>query len=361
MVRTEETHLRDGANCVNHCSTMKGLLNLGNTCYINTAIQCLVTVPDFVRFILGLPRRSDDPMIESLIDLVTSIVNESDSERNPDGNQRVQAEAISPMRFVRELRRCMSLRVHDPNDIQEFLALFLDKLNSQMCRKLLPKEFFDAEFHGPLTTMQKMARVQWYKSIWDEYSPIKDIFYGLTVGQIRCANCSKLHHNYEVFSTIMLPAPSERTSLTRSIEMYFAEEPVADGWRCDGCNETSSSSARVVRMCRLPKTLTICIKRFAEQGPGARRKNSIAVDAPDILDIDPWSIGVTGLYELRAMACHSGDHQHGHYWGLMKNVLTPGATARWKKVDDAFVFDLGQTSIETPGEAYVFTYVLCAR
>lgn len=325
---------------------MKGLMNLGNTCYINTAIQCLVAVPDFVNFVMALPRHGDDLLVNSIIELVARLMD--------DGNATNANEIVIPRRFVGELKQCMSLRVHDPNDIQEFMALFIDKLNSKICGKLSPDVFFGTEFHEQLTTMQKTAKVQWYKSIWNEYSPIKDIFYGLTVGQIRCHSCGKLHHNHEVFSTLILEAPTERTGLEQCLNNYFAEEPVAEGWKCDGCDATSStstSSTRVARLCRLPKTLTICIKRFS--GMGMRRKNTVIVDAPNELIVDPWAVGVVGRYELRSIACHKGDNHSGHYWSLVK----PGQDAPWSKIDDVFVFQTGHHQIETPAEAYVFVYV----
>lgn len=340
---------------------MKGLMNLGNTCYINTAIQCLTTVPDFVRFMLAHPKRDDAPrIVDVFVDLLINLVHGSADFNDSEPQIKVVADAVSPRAFVNELKQCLSLHVHDPNDIQEFVALFLDKLNAGMCRKLPPEEYFADEFDNgrlPLTMIQKLSRVHWYKLIGHEYSPIKDLFYGLTVSQIRCANCDKLHHNYEVFSTILVPPPNERTELTLCLDNYFKEEKVADDWKCDGCNMNSTDNAKIVRICRLPKTLTVCIKRFAD----AHQKNNVIVDAPIELDVDSWTLpdgkGTRGRFKLRAMACHSGDQQHGHYWGLMKSPVKQDSDAHWFKIDDAFVFHTGQPSVETPTEAYMFVYV----
>ena len=337
-------------------------MNLGNTCYINTAVQCLIAIPDFVRFVLCLKKGGDtSPLIESLIDIVAELVNGAAEETlAPNTMNLVHSKSVSPRKFIQELQRRMSLRVHDPNDIQEFLALFLDKLNADLSRKLSPQEFFDDEFHdGPLTRMQKLSRVKWYKSVWNEFSPIKDMFYGMTITQIRCDNCGKIHHNHEPFSTIMVPPsedPNEKSTLEMCMEAYFKEEKVCDDWKCDGCDQSSTTNVKVVRICRLPRVLSVCVNRFA------KRKNICVVDAPNVLDIQAWTLsdgkGTRGVYELRAIACHSGDHRHGHYWGLMKSPVTPGVQAPWYKVDDVFVFHTGQSTVQVPAEAYLFVYIL---
>ena len=343
----------------------KGLLNLGNTCYINTAVQCLLAVPDFARFLLGLPRDPDKRLLMSLVDLFVQLLVVPDpSSAGAGGAGGGIAGIVSPARFVAELRHAIvGLRVHDPNDIQEFFALFIDKLNAQVCVKLKPDDYFDAEFQHSksLTRMQKMVRVNWYKAVWNEHSAVKETFYGMTITQIRCSNCDKIHHNYEVFSSVMLPAPSATATLHDCMAAHFAEEPVSEDWKCDGCNACAPDNAKVSRLCRLPKVLMVCIKRFA-----GMRKNREVVDAPEVLDVAPWTLPderrdgrLSTSYDLAAVACHSGDHNHGHYWSLVRDRLDcTSAPSVWYKIDDAFVFKAAPNQTFTaPPEAYVFVYV----
>lgn len=48
---------------------MKGLVNHGNTCYFNSAVQCLLQVPCFANHLILSNYKGDDPLTRALIEL----------------------------------------------------------------------------------------------------------------------------------------------------------------------------------------------------------------------------------------------------------------------------------------------------
>lgn len=50
---TEKGPASFGVSTRGSCVGQIGLLNFGNTCFMNSAIQCLVHTPEFARFFIG--------------------------------------------------------------------------------------------------------------------------------------------------------------------------------------------------------------------------------------------------------------------------------------------------------------------
>jgi len=111
-----------------------GLVNLSNTCYMNSALQCLLHAPHLIHDILtgkfAREERSDAKCAEAFRELMLKFTN----------NEKAN-EAEKPSKLKKEIGKIYSqFAKYDQEDSFEFLTLFLETLGNQLNRvKIKPK------------------------------------------------------------------------------------------------------------------------------------------------------------------------------------------------------------------------------
>jgi ubiquitin C-terminal hydrolase len=105
-----------------------GLANLGATCYLNTAVQCLGYCKVFLRFVLDNKEKYKSPGL-NLFDALAILYEDL----------WVNKKSVLPRRFVGQVELAIPvLDIYNQNDINEFLLCFIDKLNTSIAKKLDP-------------------------------------------------------------------------------------------------------------------------------------------------------------------------------------------------------------------------------
>lgn len=112
-----------------------GLYNLGNTCYMNSALQCLAHTPLLSEYFLANQHRRDLNRSNrlgtggKLTDEFANLLQQMWSE--PTGNR--SSHIVSPIDFKRTLQKCKSqFSGQDQQDAQEFLAEFMDAMHEDL-------------------------------------------------------------------------------------------------------------------------------------------------------------------------------------------------------------------------------------
>lgn len=187
-----------------------GLSNLGNTCYMNSALQCLVHLPEVNYYFF--------------FDLYEKELNRT----NPLGNKGEVAIAFSnllhklfdfgsavsvtPREFKYTIGRYSSMfHGYQQQDSQEFLSWLLDALHEDLnrihdkpyCEK---PELKDEDVNNP------QAIVDLAKQCWDQHkcrndSIIVDLFTGLYQSTLVCPECDKKSVTFDPFNDLTLPLP----------------------------------------------------------------------------------------------------------------------------------------------------------
>ena len=142
-----------------------GLDNLGATCFINSALQCLSNTPPFTRQILDPGNHFDAPLIGAYANLIRSLWS-GDHEIETPSNLLINIRE-SPPRFAR-------YRQHDAH---EFMSYFLNGI------------------HDELTNQRTM---------------ISDLFHGELRSTVTCLyECQSTEINDEIFTCIPLPVEND--------------------------------------------------------------------------------------------------------------------------------------------------------
>ena len=339
---------------------IQGICNVGNTCYINASIQCMGHCMHFLKYVLLAPWRSGSGNgSNGNISEVTLI----DELRMVLHALWIEDHGIIPHRFMGYLVRHMkSIDVREQNDMQEFITLFIDKLNQCVAVKLdVPRTLAETPYTDTaIDRMRRKVDASWYRYMGHEYSPLVDIFYGQSVVQIVCGNCKKLQQNHEPFSVFLVPIPTHPCELVQCLHHHVAEEFLNDdaetngnnntnndAWKCDACDKTAKS-LKIMKFWRLPKVLTICLKRFMNNS----NKNCVPVRIPEKLDMTSYVIGPvpTMTYTLKSVGCHVGNFNNGHYFAMCKNP-----DEYWYVIDDAMTHKL-EKEFRCPDTAYMAFY-----
>lgn len=198
-----------------------GLHNLGNTCYMNSALQCVRSVEELTKYFLtdsyvdeinkGNPLGYNGRIALSYVGLLKEIYDEGRG-------------SVSPRDFKSTVGRCRStFQGWGQQDSQEFLGFLLDGLQEDLSRiKKKPyiekPDSTDDMINDP-EAIRKMAEQVWDITRKRDDSVIADLFTGMYKSTLKCPECGKISITFDPFNNLTLPLPVE--NLDRRTVKYF--------------------------------------------------------------------------------------------------------------------------------------------
>lgn len=182
-----------------------GLQNLGNTCYMNAAIQCLVhspLLPDYFmsEYKLDVNPNSKFGMAGKLAVAFAELLLEIQNARSAGSN------VVAP----RDFKRIFSdfkpqFAGWKQQDAQEFLSMFLAGLSEDVNRTTQKpyRELKDSEGRPD----EEVASEYWQSHCQRERSAVAALFSGQFRSVLRCKGCGYTNHSFEAFSFLPIPIP----------------------------------------------------------------------------------------------------------------------------------------------------------
>ncbi|ORZ14952.1 hypothetical protein BCR41DRAFT_80413 [Lobosporangium transversale] len=202
-----------------------GLSNLGNTCFMNSALQCLSNTPDLTRYILAGAWRDelnrDNPLgmggevaraYANLIDKLWKGTN----------------KVFSPREFKSTIGRfAPSFTGYHQHDSQELLAFLLDGLHEDLNR-IIKKPYTEVpDFSG--RPDEEVAADCWKLHKARNDSIIVDLFQGQYKSTLVCPECHKISVTFDPFMYLSLPLPiSKKWVGTVTYVPYDPKQPIVD-------------------------------------------------------------------------------------------------------------------------------------
>ncbi|XP_018397602.1 PREDICTED: serine-rich adhesin for platelets-like isoform X2 [Cyphomyrmex costatus] len=332
---------------------LNGLRNIGNTCFMNSVIQCLSNTRPLLEYLLNEQYLADintttSSMKGALIKAFSQVIHEL---WEVGGDHVVNTTALKSQ-IQRFAPRFMG---YSQQDAQEFLRYLLEGLHEDVNRVTTKLPPIHGDIPDSYTDMQKAVE-SWKRYLRSEDSTIVDVFVGQLRSSLRCTSCDHVSVTLDPFWDLSLPIParSGTVKLSQCLE-HFTKEEVLDGDEKPTC-----SKCQMRRKCtksfsiqKFPKILVIHLKRFSPM-ERFRGKLNVMVDFPLTgLDLSAFAAPrVPGCtYNLYGVANHSGTTYSGHYTAYCKHPYS----GEWHEYNDSRVSVVSSRSVVS-SEAYVLFY-----
>jgi ubiquitin carboxyl-terminal hydrolase 2/21 len=288
----------------------RGMVNLGNTCYLNSVTQC-VAQSLLGQYFLG------DEYISSVMDPTSGggrIVNTfSFIERELFANSQYP---VSPSRFKVEIGRVNSnFSGREQQDANEFLRTLIDSLHEDLNQNKHVKTGFK-EIDNTHGTDQEIAEQYWRLYEGKNKSVICDLFAFQEKSTVQCPACGRVSRTFGVGMGIDLAIPSlgRPVTIEECLSAYCAPSALDDQslFRCQGCNNMVPAVTKQ-EFFTCPMVLVVTLKRFRSFGEFSNK-----IDTPVIfgavLDMKPFVEKAGPFeYELIGVVNHKGNIHGGHY------------------------------------------------
>lgn len=267
---------------------MAGLKNLGNTCFMNSTIQCLSGTGPLARYFLDgsykrhlcreNPLSSKGRIADSYSQLIKSMWLSQEGVINPSQFKNVVGDILP------------SFAGNQQQDSQEFLAFILDSLHEDLnlARQGNPRFPNDPESDSDGIPDNVLMKREWEKYRKRNWSIIVDMFQGSLKSYLACQTCGKSSTTFNPFMYLTLPIPPKNRRGTDGGAVFieeclakFLEHETLDGdnsWHCPRC-KVPRKSTKYLSIAKLPTVLIIHLKRFSFQGP-FRNKLETYVEFP---------------------------------------------------------------------------------
>ncbi|XP_059077381.1 uncharacterized protein LOC131058557 isoform X2 [Cryptomeria japonica] len=309
------------------CSLINGagLANLGNTCFLNSVLQCLTYTQPLAAYFQGGRHK-----LTCRVAGFCAMCAVQDHVITATGSS---GKILSPTSLVKNLR-CISrnFRISRQEDAHEYMMNLMESMH-KCC---LP---------AGVTSESPVAY---------EKSLVHKIFGGRLISQVKCTQCSYCSNKFDPFLDLSLEI-IRADSLLKALSHYTAVEQLDGGmkrYQCERC-KVKVKALKQLKIDKAPHVLAIHLKRFSVGGSGGKIDKK--VDFGCTLDLKPFvSSSHEGnfKYTLYGVLVHDGWSTHsGHYFCFIRS-----STGIWHALDDNRVYSVSEKSVLSQ-KAYMLFYI----
>ncbi|XP_041656532.1 ubiquitin carboxyl-terminal hydrolase 2-like [Cheilinus undulatus] len=331
-----------------------GLRNLGNTCFMNSILQCLSNTPELRDYCLRNIHRTDlnnnsrtnAALMEEFAKLTHSLWT---SENN---------EAISPSDFRNQIQRYAPKFVGcNQQDAQEFLRFLLDGLHNEVNRVTVRPKVSVEDFDHLCD--EEKGKKMWNMYLEREDSKVVDLFVGQLKSSVTCTVCGFRSTVFDPFWDLSIPVAQKSSGevTLKDCLRLFTKEDVLDGEERPTCNKckTRRKCTKRFSIQKFPQILVLHLKRFSDSNIRTTKLSTYVNFPLKELDLREFSSESSErpVYNLYAVSNHSGNALGGHYTAYCKNQ----ALGEWYSYNDSRVCPVSSSQVRS-SNAYVLFYEL---
>ncbi|EMP32431.1 Ubiquitin carboxyl-terminal hydrolase 36 [Chelonia mydas] len=299
-----------------------GLHNLGNTCFLNSTVQCLTYTPPLANYLLS--KEHSRSCHQGGFCMMCIMQNHMIQAFANSGN------AIKPVSFIRDLKKiARHFRFGSQEDAHEFLRYTIDAM-----QKACLNGYTKLDRQTQATTL------------------VHQIFGGYLRSRVKCSVCKSVSDTYDPYLDVALEI-RQAANIVRALELFVRPDMLSgeNAYMCAKCKRKVPATKRFT-VHRASNVLTLSLKRFANFSGGKITKD---VGYPEFLNVRPYmsqSSGDPVMYGLYAVLVHSGYSCHaGHYYCYVK-----ASNGQWYQMNDSLVHS-SNIKVVLNQQAYVLFYL----
>lgn len=285
-----------------------GLLNLGNTCYLNAQLECAYHIPCIRNLIINPPspieEESDEDSyknnigLESLQQVFSSMIQASEAgQGNP---------AITPAVSTSIFCRTFGINPYEQQDSQEFWKLLLPELDLSQMTELYrgSQESYITALDG---TQREKKRIEPFLDLSLDVSNFDAVYDSL----------DDMFTNAELLS-----------------------EKEGNGWRPEkGSEKVDALKGNLLNSSGLPNILQLHLMRFRFNWEtetmskiNDRFSFSKVLNLGEICnDLEKQQGSDSTIYDLQSVVVHAGEYGRGHYYAYVRPNIRSN---QWYRFDD---------------------------
>ncbi|GJE84348.1 cysteine proteinase [Phanerochaete sordida] len=301
-----------------------GLMNTGNTCFLNSALQCLLHTPPLLRVLLQHGHGDPCQVSKGAFCMACSM-------RDLAHDSFKAKQPMVPYAITRGLQHiAKTMRRGRQEDSHEFLRYAVDALQKS-CLAGQPQ---------PQKVDPKLAETTW----------VHKIFGGRLRSRVKCLSCG---YNSDTFDSILDLSIDifGVNNLRDALRKFVAVDQLRgqNKYKCEKCKKHVAADKQFT-VHDAPMVLTVHLKRFSPMG----RKIPHIVKYDERVSLQPvMSEGQHGpTYSLYGVISHAGGGpSSGHYYAHIKD-----ASGQWYEMNDDAVIKQSSPPLGMKS-AYVLFYL----
>ena len=272
---------------------LSGILNRGNSCYLNSALQCLSNTTEFTEYLLS-GKFNEDINIE---------------KRKSKKSFRICSEilalfkgmwedncVVNPVSFSRTFLKNYNFVQYNQEDASEACQVIIDALHKALSYSVIIKP--EGTSKNDMDSMEVAAINSWASMFEKEFSFMVPTFFGQFHSKIESIDGNYISHAYDPFSMITVPTSNTTLTLYDCLDQEFLTDEKLDGDNkimLENGNKVDGKKS--IKIWRPPSHLLIAIKRFKYIQVGhslIKKKEGKLINFPiTSLDIDKYIDGYT--------------------------------------------------------------------
>lgn len=217
-----------------------GLQNFGNSCYLNSILQCLFNIGPFslffksnnyVQYVHEVKGRNSNICLSYALGSLFRVMDKH------------SGSTIAPTRFFSFLIKISDFQRSEQQDAQEALLIILNRLHDELCNNELAALNFPLilERHSDDPDYEK-----WFngKLKLEKLSPVNGFFEGQQETVITCQNCGFISRSFSSFNVLTLNVrPNDSrgvVSIEELLDFYTDTERLQgqQSWDCPECKKS---------------------------------------------------------------------------------------------------------------------------
>ena len=391
--------------------------NIGNTCYMNSVLQCLINC-DLLKSYFLLEHYKNKLKINIFNDLWDNkeedsnkmrVISQSDYRKRYKNSLTKQFgeiviqywnfnNKIIPSKFKKVLGKLNNdFSGNSQEDSEQFLSYLLEKIHDETkndvksviitndnekinklimlgnkCKDILNNKNITEE-NKILTckiyknymklnikdTINLNGRIYWKKYLERENdSIIRDLFTGLFLSNIRCTECLKNSFSFEPFNILNIPIEKCNDDINlENCFFNFTKKEILDEsnrYYCKKCKKHVNAEKRIY-IWKEPEILIIQLKRFSSGSYLSKINTNIIYPIKDLSISKLCYNTFNDTYNLSSVVKHYGNLFGGHYKSVSLNKINN----EWYEYNDDDIYHILDTNLKKDvisNSAYILFY-----